>query len=1119
MLLDGATNLGTTEVDNASDGSSTQYFSYDGLNRQLHVSWTSATSIGVKGHTLTYDADGNRLSDTFSGNALSVTYDASNVPTFTAVNGIATETYTYDADDRLSQVFYGVNNSGSTQQILIDERHYDSASRLLSSGGAGPFGMLDQLNKVDTAHGIVGDALDINPRSYLYDERGEVTSVATYATLQPGMAYSNNAMTYTYDEAGNKIGTVLNTQSMDAASYVRTFVDTTTTHYMARDSYIETDEGSTETSTLMLQGSPSTRRSVTTTYSTTTNNDANGFATKVANVQNTGSSTIDMTGTSDLVNDAQGRVLSSTLELAGSKRERNLIIDGQEIGQYGVFNDPVIGNKQIKDFSFTYKSLEDQSVTSSTSIMVAQGSERLADLAESIYGDRQLWRRIAAANGYSSNGTVQAGQRIVLAGNPGASHNDASTFRAYDASAVIGTQTPYGQADTGTMTLNGQNPMSMSAQEQSDYSMDVYGKNYHKPFFFDHDGGGMEISGATVVDGTAGETGSGVSTQTETLADGSTVSVRPSDGTVSIAGIDGSSAVVHIAGDISAAGIASGYAAFVEHGIAQSDAIQSARLKSSAESGGASRTGSGLTFAQDHAARMAASAPFNFGGVGGLSVDGVTRGAAPSAGGGAGNGNGSPLTLGGTPGVQQLVINGTAGVWNPSQSLFYSSDEKATYYPLEVRDSGRANIYVNGHLDPTTGALVPGAPSGASLSPEDLDMARARLGYLNANYDTPGGLTGAWHDVKDLFGSASPLLSADQVAEKASIGSILASTSVDTSVVYDEFGLQSMQGAGPIWNHVVAPLASGSSVVADWSQHNHVLTRAFGALQMVGGIAETSLGGSLMVVGAGTSEVGVGIPVLAGGAALMSLGLDQSLAGFRTLVSGETKISALNTGLQSAGMSPTAAGYIDAGVNVVGVAGGTRVLLAPIGVATSGGSVVQNIGNTASGAPTVPGMIVNSPDGAVVDLFGRPVSARTQSIVDRFGDARRVSVVDETTGNATSVQIVDGLRANDVRVGDLGKLQAATGNEFNLMRGPGGERVLIQGEINATGIPSDYIGDGWTWSGHSHPYSAVASDTDRALLRALGQDSSVIKSAATGQQLQFTQFEDLSNWTPPVFIR
>lgn len=70
-------------------------------------------------------------------------------------------------------------------------------------------------------------------------------------------------------------------------------------------------------------------------------------------------------------------------------------------------------------------------------------------------------------------------------------------------------------------------------------------------------------------------------------------------------------------------------------------------------------------------------------------------------------------------------------------------------------------------------------------------------------------------------------------------------------------------------------------------------------------------------------------------------------------------------------------------------------------------------------------MIVNSPEGATVDIFGLSISARTQSILDIFGDARRVSVIDRTTGNATSVQIVDGRRANDVRVGDSGNLQAA----------------------------------------------------------------------------------------------
>ena len=488
VLLDGALRVGTKELDNTSDGYSTQYFTYDGMNRQLHVAWTSASNIGTQGHTLTYDADGNRTTDTFLGNTVTVSYDGNSTPTsFAAVaNALVTETYAYDADDRLTQATYGVNNNA--QQIVIDSRAYDSASRLLASGGGGPFGMLAALNKVDVSHGLVGDKLDLDSRGYLYDERGELTTVSTYATLQPGMSNSLNTMNYVYDQAGNKTRTVLTTNVLDASSVMHTFTNTTDIAYGLRESYLEKAESSTEVTTTMTQGMPGSKKTSTSSYSTATAYDGNGYATLVTNVD---------LGSSALVSDAQGRVLRSTLNLIGSYQKRNLIIAGQEIGQYGVDNDAAKGYTQVDDFLVSYKSLEDQSVGSGTSVMVAQGAESMSDIAQSVYGDRQLWRRVAAANGFTGNATVQAGQRFVMGGNPGGLHNDSSTFGIYTSGLVSGNQTPYGQADL----------TSLSAQEQSDYNRDVYGKPYHAPFFSTDRGPSVELSGVDDVNGAGGSQG------------------------------------------------------------------------------------------------------------------------------------------------------------------------------------------------------------------------------------------------------------------------------------------------------------------------------------------------------------------------------------------------------------------------------------------------------------------------------------------------------------------------------------------------------------------------------------------------------------------------------------
>ncbi|GKX50341.1 RHS repeat-associated core domain-containing protein [Budvicia aquatica] len=165
------------------------------------------------------------------------------------------------------------------------------------------------------------------------------------------------------------------------------------------------------------------------------------------------------------------------------------------------------------------------------------------------------------------------------------------------------------------------------------------------------------------------------------------------------------------------------------------------------------------------------------------------------------------------------------------------------------------------------------------------------------------------------------------------------------------------------------------------------------------------------------------------------------------------------------------------------------------------------------GTEQSPGVIAYSDDNIMLDYMGRPVSARTQAILDKFQGAPRVAVEDEL-GHKTSVYIVNGLNRNDVKVSDLGKLQAATGNEFSLLRAPGGERVLIQGQPNQVGIPEKYLSGEWKWSGHSHPSSTTASEPDRIVLSIFGQEKSVIKSAKTGEEKAFTKDDDMSGWLP-----
>jgi RNase P/RNase MRP subunit p29 len=121
-----------------------RYFKYDAMNRQVVVDAVDAAgNIGQQqGHQITYDRDGNRLSDTAWGNRVAVTGGNPDHPdlqprngrrveygtapiTFVRQNGWSVEQYRYDALDRMTSVV--------KDGVQIDVRLYDGADRVIQS--------------------------------------------------------------------------------------------------------------------------------------------------------------------------------------------------------------------------------------------------------------------------------------------------------------------------------------------------------------------------------------------------------------------------------------------------------------------------------------------------------------------------------------------------------------------------------------------------------------------------------------------------------------------------------------------------------------------------------------------------------------------------------------------------------------------------------------------------------------------------------------------------------------------------------------------------------------------------------------------------------------------------
>jgi len=153
-----------------------------------------------------------------------------------------------------------------------------------------------------------------------------------------------------------------------------------------------------------------------------------------------------------------------------------------------------------------------------------------------------------------------------------------------------------------------------------------------------------------------------------------------------------------------------------------------------------------------------------------------------------------------------------------------------------------------------------------------------------------------------------------------------------------------------------------------------------------------------------------------------------------------------------------------------------------------------------------------------VEIFyqNSTISGRTQNIVRKLSQKGCLKTV-----NGISVIILPFLKKREVKIKDLGKLQAATNKEYTLLRGREkyGERVLICGTPNQVGIPHEYLAKEYVWCGHSHPDDTSPSQTDRNALAAFDQERSVIVSAKRADNPKyktrfFEQMEDWSGWLP-----
>jgi YD repeat-containing protein len=443
------------------------WHAYDEMNRQVLVDGAVngdrddvANITATQGHRLTYDSNGNRISDKAWGKQVrtyqaAVAWDENGRVTrwetrYEGRDKAVTESYRYDALNRLAAVSTEAfdSNWAPAGTTSLDARVYDASSRVVQSGptAALPQGYVDALTSGRS------NANGVNRRISRYDDNGKLLSMhvtkpdgaldydlvyekrVTWSQLEQVQVGTNESGTPIYemrmvehsrndpgyDAAGNVLGYRV------AGPSVTSYYDT---KVVPRDGYKEAE----------ISGYLSNNTGdVGTTINTY---DANGFLVRIDDTKKDAN---DRT----LVNDAQGHVLTKDQDM---NLLRQLVANGNVVGVYGVGTDPVKPATDTGDPNYTTQSAFDlnyQPIVNSygaaaTGSYQARTGDTLQSVAQAAYGDATLWYLIADANGLRSNSDLRVGQTLNIPTRVGGAHNTADTFKPYDPSRVVGDTSPY----------------------------------------------------------------------------------------------------------------------------------------------------------------------------------------------------------------------------------------------------------------------------------------------------------------------------------------------------------------------------------------------------------------------------------------------------------------------------------------------------------------------------------------------------------------------------------------------------------------------------------------------------------------------------------------------------
>ncbi|MGI4935820.1 MAG: putative adhesin [Janthinobacterium lividum] len=459
-----------------------RWFAYDAMNRQILVDGVNdnpaddANLREGQGHRLAYDLNGNRISDASwgrivvqgggevsrilagydsgqldesgqrvllaephydydeGGNAILLTppvyRDIVTPVSFNAVPAISTEHYTYDARNRLSSV--------KRDGLLVDQRYYDGADRLLQSGPAGglPRAYVEAYaSTLDSAAQAIASGMSL--RNWRYDADGHLRHErASWSDGAPksDIDYGN------IDALGNVLGYTVATHGQDAGATGTG--GTSVTAYSVTQQHFDGYRDAVVLASRVGAGAEAPAR-------VESRHDVNGNLAAVFDSADSGNDR-------RFVSDSSGRIVYSN---QGGRIVRQIIADGAVLAQVGGALQPGASAAQaqapapVNGVDSGFRSIGAATHASGAGYRAATG-DTLRSVAQAVYGDSRLWYLIARQNGLSADVPLSAGQWLMLPSRIAGERNDATTFRPYDAATVVGNTIPF-LPDLGTGSAGG----------------------------------------------------------------------------------------------------------------------------------------------------------------------------------------------------------------------------------------------------------------------------------------------------------------------------------------------------------------------------------------------------------------------------------------------------------------------------------------------------------------------------------------------------------------------------------------------------------------------------------------------------------------------------------------